>query len=189
MRLQLDGSNKASRDGFTVLGNELFGLLDTPEAQRVLRNRALADFAARPEIAALLNRYPKKRHERILLTEISKRGIDLKAEYRRVWDNIKAHVDMAQFVKHAQLKALEPEGIPEPRKGSFLNYDWYIDHQPLGSFVLGDVGPLARVADVDQLTFPYGLRLYRWRFACRFQAQNCSWERRGQNSGSYPPKR
>jgi hypothetical protein len=150
---------KHLRDGFTVLGNELFGLLDTPEAQRVLRNRALGDFAARPEMAALLNRYPKKRRERILLTEVTKRGIDLSSECRRIWDNIKAHLDMAQFAKRAQLKTLESEGIPEPRKDSFLNYHWYIDHQPLGSFVLGDVGPLARVPDVDQLTFPYGFGL------------------------------
>ena len=147
---------KHLRDGFTILTNEVFGLLDTPDAQRALRNRALGDFAARPEIAALLNRYPKKRHERILLTEMTKHGIDLRAEYRRIWDIIKARVDVAQFVKHAHLGALETEGIPEPRKDSFLNYHWYIDHQPLGSLILGDVGPLARVPDVDQLTFPYG---------------------------------
>jgi hypothetical protein len=148
---------KHLRVGFTILGNELFGLFDTPEAQRVLRKRALTDFAARPEIAAVLNRYPKNRRERILLTEIIKRGIDLNAEHKRVWDNIKTHIDMAQFVKHAQLKTLEIEGIPEPRKISFLSYHWSIDHhQPPGSFVLGDVGLLARVPDVDQLTFPYG---------------------------------
>jgi hypothetical protein len=143
-------------DGFTILGNELFGFLDTPEAQRVLRRRALTDFAARPEVAAILNRYPKNRHERILLTEITKHGVDLNSEWRRVWDNIKTHIDMAQLAKHAQLKAMEKGDVPEPRKDSLLNYHWYIDHHPLGSFVLGDVGPLARVPDIDQLTFPYG---------------------------------
>ena len=130
---------------------------DTPEVQRFLRRRALADFAARPEIAAVLNRYPKNRHERILLTEISKHGVNLESEWRQVRDNIKTQIDMAQLVKHAQLKALEKEDIPEPRKDSLLNYHWYIDHHPLGSFVLGDVGPLARVVDIDKLTFPYGL--------------------------------
>jgi Protein of unknown function (DUF4238) len=147
---------KHIRDGFTILGREIFGFLDMPETQRVIRKRVLKDFAARPEINAQLKRYPKNRRERILLLEITKRGVDLTEEYKRFWNHVKPRIDVEQYAKLAQLKVLEQEGIPEPRRQSLIDYHWYIDHTQPGSFVLGDVGPLARVPDSNQLTFPYG---------------------------------
>jgi len=148
---------KHLRDGITIFGNEIVGLFDLPEAQRVLRNRALKNFIdAQPEIVAILSRYPKSRHQRILLTEMTKRGFDLNGVCRGIWDKIKASIDMSKWAKDAQLKVLDKDGLPEARRDSFLSYRWYIDSQPAGTFVLGDVGPLARVPDEVKLTLPYG---------------------------------
>jgi hypothetical protein len=83
-----------------------------------------------------------------------KLGINFEVVYRQMWAAVLPKLQMDALARNSQLKSLVQGELPEPRKESFLNYHWYIDNRPIGTYVLGDVGPIARTPDSTQLTFP-----------------------------------
>lgn len=147
---------KNLRDSFTVLGNHMLSMLDAPRVKRVIRKRVLNDLAKLPEVRSSLQRLPKQRRERVLSVLLTKSGIDVGTYYEKFWADVKRRVNMDEIIKNAQLKNLAAEGLPDARKKTFLAYHWYIDSKPCGSYVLGDVGPIAKSSDSTQLTLPYG---------------------------------
>jgi hypothetical protein len=147
---------KNFRDGLTVLGNRALDLVETPRFEDAMRRQVLKDFLEKPEVKASLISVPKCRRKRILSVMLMKAGIDLTREFRHFWAAAETQVNVGQIVRTAQLNQLEQDGLPEPRKESFLTYHWHIDNKPSGTYLLGDVGPIARVQDSKELKLPYG---------------------------------
>ncbi len=147
---------KNIRDGMTEFGNRALLALQTPKIEQAMRKYVYQNLAQKPEIKAYLASIPKSRRERALSTAAMKLGINFEVVYRQMWSAVLPKLQMEALARNAQLKSLVERELPEPRKESFLSYRWYIDNRPIGTFVLGDVGPIARTPGSSQLTFPYG---------------------------------
>ena len=147
---------KSLRDGMTEFGNRALDLFKPPKVERAMRKYVFQDLLKKSEIQASMRSVPRARRERALSALAMRLGIDVGKIYQEMWRQIDSKVKVPELIQKTQLKFLADGALPEQRKQSFLRYEWYIDNQPIGTYVLGDIGPIARVPETTELTLPYG---------------------------------
>jgi hypothetical protein len=151
---------KNTREGLVELGEAFFynlkqWLLD-PTNSNDLEDYMLKQAASSSEVQTLLKILQLDCNEQNLRLILSSPRVDAFRKVRPFLEQVFAQIDMGTAAKEGQLRALR--GQLEARREALRRFEWSLYQHPFGTFVLGDVGPLARfhgsVADLRTAVFP-----------------------------------
>lgn len=151
---------KNLRDGFGEMGTRAFDLIgkiiQDPENRKSLEDNMINQILQHPEIKARLKLVPKPLRARLLSYFMARQGVNLPVAFEKFWGMTKGFVNIDQAVRDAQHKILAVDKGTSGLREKLKTYSWYVDERPRGTFVLGDVGPIARTPESSELTLPLG---------------------------------
>jgi hypothetical protein len=147
--------NKYIRDALTQMGQGAFDSIEKNYAQpkippgfrKLVREKILAsdEFRALP------------RHQRRLMGPTLDRNIDkffLTGIPTKAFQFLKGNIDIQELVKRSQSEVLGKLSDPPQWKEKLEPLAWSVREYSSGTFVLGDLGPIARFMDSDDFQAP-----------------------------------
>jgi len=149
---------KNVRDGFIEMGIGVFDSFERVIAEQKDRDRLdqkiIEELLKHPQLRPLLALFPEARRREILLQILSRAGLDSISIFQKLLQLARPHIDIKGAARSAQLKALRIDGALLKRRESLRPILWSVFEPPEGTFVLGDLGPVARFSECPDLQSP-----------------------------------
>ena len=149
---------KNLRDGFIELALGMFDaferVISTQEDRGRLEQKIIRDLFEDPQLKPLLALFPAARRRELLLQVLSRAGLAPVPTFQKLLQLARPNLDVKSAARSAQLRALGMEDALLKRRESLAPLVWSIFESTGGSFVLGDVGPVARFSESPELQSP-----------------------------------
>ena len=147
---------KNSRDAFSELFDVFLAstgqLISHPRYRNELENYLVENLVKASRLDTSLDMLPMESRKQLVRLVLKSKEFDLVSHYQQVFDMVRKQLDIGGPVRDGQLRALT--ALRETRKEGLKDFVWSVNQQLLGTFVLGDVGPVARLSGPNKIFRP-----------------------------------
>lgn len=150
---------KNVRQAMADLGAEMlarFGDALSDDHNLPALNKTLTDsILQQPQIRLLLGQLPEQQQRLLLDVGLSRAGVPNPALLlRTLFEYVKPQIDIHKASTDAQLRALREDDALAKRRDELARLNWSVAVHPESTFILGDVGPVARFDGHSDLQAP-----------------------------------
>lgn len=160
--LNLITRTKNVRVGFAEMGTAIFERFDAEvqnprnygPIKELIREELLSQKKLRKKIRKRFGTLPRDQVERLVKQGISSLPFDPVLVFQHLIREARARVDLGAAARDAQLRVLQSDAGLALRRKELRRFRWSLKEQPRGTFILGDLGPVARLHEFPDVQNP-----------------------------------